>query len=164
MNLQLPRRKGEKPKTDRHLPHEQVSDNAPKEFQDKLWEYMLTLDSITHDSLIGPAGSRGLSTRHPIAGTGKSIVEDEFVHLHPSYDGSLHLVLDKHDQEEVIEKGWGENHPLAQNVVMVFGPRDEEELQIVKRIVLKSYQYASGDGRVSAPPDRSRTLERSPIR
>lgn len=36
----------------------------------------------------------------------------EVCHSHPS-DGSLHLVLHPADVRAVLEKGWGERHPLA---------------------------------------------------
>lgn len=62
-------------------------------------------------------------------------------HVHAS-DGSLHLVLHPADAKVVIDAGWGERHPLAgvplfgipTNYLMVYAPRDDEELAIVRML------------------------------
>lgn len=65
----------------------------------------------------------------------------EFAHLHPSSDGSLHVALPPELVEEVLDCGWAETHPVARrgliptNVVMIFGPRDDEELDVVMKLV-----------------------------
>ena len=41
----------------------------------------------------------------------------EFAHLHPGYDGSLHLALPLALATDVIAKGWGVAHPLARSWV-----------------------------------------------
>lgn len=75
----------------------------------------------------------------------------EFAHLHPPDDGSLHLVLTEDHAQAVIEAGWGEFHPLVElgvmppTTVMIYGPRDEEELEVVWNIVQASYFNARGD-------------------
>lgn len=69
----------------------------------------------------------------------------EFAHVHR--DGSLHLALSGKDQDELIDKGWGERHPLyspAVNVVMLYGPRTAEELDVARTVVAASYRYATG--------------------
>ena len=73
----------------------------------------------------------------------------EFAHLHPSYDGSLHLSLPLSLAHDALRKGWAVAHPLAgieltEGMAMIFGPRDQEELDVVAGIVTASYQYASG--------------------
>ena len=79
------------------------------------------------------------------------MVGTEFAHLHPAYDGSLHLVLPETAAREVIAKGWGEFHPLVtQGVmpptnIMVFGPRDDAELEVVEQIVRAAYANARGE-------------------
>jgi hypothetical protein len=70
----------------------------------------------------------------------------ELGHVHT--DGSLHLALSQEDQREVITKGWGERHPLYSptiNVVMLYGPRTDEELRIAKSVIAASYRYATGN-------------------
>ena len=78
------------------------------------------------------------------------MVGTEFAHLHPPYDGSLHLVLTEPEARQVIERGWGEFHPLVEQGVMpptnlmVFGPRDAAELETVWTVVQASYANATG--------------------
>ena len=80
---------------------------------------------------------------------------DEFAHLHPAYDGSLHLVLPQDLAADVTAKGWGRPHMwagtrLSPAFMMVHGPRDEDELATVVGIVAASHAYASGTSTTSA--------------
>ena len=73
----------------------------------------------------------------------------EFAHLHPSYDGSLHLVLPPELAADVSAKGWGRPHMwagtrLSPGFMLVHGPRDADELTTVRAIVAASHTYASG--------------------
>jgi luciferase-like monooxygenase len=78
------------------------------------------------------------------------MVEREFAHLHPPSDGSLHLVLAPDVVDSAIENGWAERHPLAgrhglpANIVMVYGPRDDDELRVVADLVRASHAFAAG--------------------
>jgi|SRR5918999_2659386 hypothetical protein len=71
-------------------------------------------------------------------------------HIHPMPDGSLHAALPPEVAQEAIRKGWAEQHPVArtgyipQNVVMIYAPRDAQEIEIVARLVDEAYRYASG--------------------
>jgi phospholipase/carboxylesterase len=77
------------------------------------------------------------------------MIDREFAHLHPPSDGSLHLTLPPSIVATVIANGWAERHPLAgryglpDNIVMVYGPRDEDELAVVTDLVLASHGYAT---------------------
>ena len=72
----------------------------------------------------------------------------EFAHLHPPDDGSLHMSLPAEIVRTVVDNGWAELHPLAGehglpgNIVMVYGPRDDAELQIVAALVRASHDAA----------------------
>ena len=73
----------------------------------------------------------------------------EFAHLHPAYDGSLHLVLPPDLAADVTTKGWGRPHMwagtrLSPGFMLVHGPRDDDELAAVRGIVTASHAYASG--------------------
>ena len=76
----------------------------------------------------------------------------EFAHIHPMPDGSLHAALPPEVAREAVEKGWAEQHPVArlgyipENVVMIYAPRDEPELEIVLKLVEESRRYAGGNG------------------
>ena len=69
---------------------------------------------------------------------------------HSSDPGSMHLTLSAHNAKYVIDQGWGEDHYLVtqghwpKGLVMIFSPRDDEELEQVKTIVAKSFEFASG--------------------
>ena len=45
--------------------------------------------------------------------------------------------------DDVIAKGWGEPHPIS-GTMLVFGPRDRRELEIVWQLVVTSYRFAIG--------------------
>lgn len=79
----------------------------------------------------------------------------EIVHSHAS-DGSMHLMLHPEDMKIVLDKGWGERHPLARGTtwwwhwpcprcfMMIYGPRTEAELQQVKSIIRAAAWWVSG--------------------
>jgi hypothetical protein len=78
------------------------------------------------------------------------IVDHEFCHLHPLPDSSIHLTLPRDVRERAIRRGWAEQHVvsragiLPETLVMVYAPRNAEELTIVMRMVWHSYQFARG--------------------
>lgn len=70
---------------------------------------------------------------------------------HPShYDGSLHLNVPTDLAETLIEAGWAEYHSLVTRghlpplVVMLYGPRDEDELAVCTSIVEEAYMANGG--------------------
>lgn len=77
----------------------------------------------------------------------------EICHVHHS-DRSLHMNLHPDDAKVVLEKGWGERHPLARGgwcsryvpreFVMVYAPRDTHELEVVCRIIEAAGFWVSG--------------------
>jgi len=85
------------------------------------------------------------------------MIECEFAHLHPPSDGSLHMTLAPEIVEKVIDRGWAELHPLAgrhglpANIVMVYGPRDEDELAVVAELLRASHSFATARGRPDSP-------------
>ena len=58
------------------------------------------------------------------------------------------MVVPPERVKEILTSGWGEPHPVALaglipiNTVMVYGPRDDEELEVVWRLVQASHGYA----------------------
>ena len=68
--------------------------------------------------------------------------DTEFAHLHPPYDGSLQLTLPRALFEKVLESGGGEPHPIS-GTMMVYGPRDTDELEVVWNILQASYRWAA---------------------
>lgn len=74
----------------------------------------------------------------------------EFGHIHPHDDGSLHLGVPTELAERLIAQGWAEYHRVVTQglvppiVIMLYGPRDEQELAIAKGIVEEAYLAAGG--------------------
>jgi hypothetical protein len=149
----LPQRRGDAPQTNPQMPHQQVSQNAPGEMQEALFERVETLPGVTVGrSNVSVPGARAfhLDNAHASGDQDAFMVGTEFAHLHPQSDGSLHLILPEAMARQVIQRGWGEFHPLVQQGMMpptnlmVFGPRDADELDVVWSIVQASYANATG--------------------
>ena len=149
----LPRRAGQRPTVSWTIPQEQRSDNAPVDLQEKLFARISSLAGVsTSQSVISVPGARGLMIKpEPDAPKDAFLVPSagEFAHQHPSHDGSLHLALPPQLAADAIAKGWAVAHPLAgirlaRGMVMVYGPRDENELHVVAAMVETSHAYATG--------------------
>ncbi|ERT02878.1 uncharacterized protein SPSK_09483 [Sporothrix schenckii 1099-18] len=88
----------------------------------------------------------GLFARHPVNVWGQG----EIFHIHDS-EKSMHMSLHPDDIKEVLDKGWGQRHPLAfsgwvkaplpPTFVMIYAPRDESDLAIIVRIVEAAIWY-----------------------
>ena len=101
-------------------------------------------------SHISVPGARGFSLREGSTDEQAFLVPQvaEFAHLHPAYDGSLHLVLPPQLAADVSTKGWGRPHMwagtrLSLGFTLVYGPRDHDELATVRGIVIASHAYAT---------------------
>jgi len=146
------RRTGPRPRTTATNPHTQLSQNAPTELQERVFSLARSLPGVVvGPSAVSVPGARAFHLPgSPNAVRGAFMVEREFAHIHPPSDGSLHLVLPPGVVDGVIEKGWAERHPLAglhglpSNIVMVYGPRDMDELQIVEDLVRAAHGFAAG--------------------
>ena len=146
---QLPRRPGSRPRTRRRdgAAHAQLSQNAPVELQETLFEWARALPGvIAGESLVSVPGARALFLDESVAEGPEEAFQagTEFAHIHPVHDGSLHLTLPAVMVREVEERGWGERHPVSPSV-MVYGPRDQFELEVVWRLLRDSYRFAVGD-------------------
>ena len=153
--LALPIRQGGLPMTSRPVPHQQLDQNAPVPMQNALKDFIRGLPGITIASTgTSLAGSEGwfidpeLARTEPPRGVNGI---GEFGHSHRPEDGSLHLFLPASYAEVVIGKRWGEPHASTQQIagpgsayVLVFGPRDQHELDAIWMIVQASYAFASG--------------------
>lgn len=152
----LPFRTGERPLTRKGTPHQQLDQNPDLSIYKKLHELLFSIpDVIEMDSLISVPGARALWLNSEDSSLEDAfMIGREFAHLHPPYDGSLHIMAPPNWVDEIISKGWGEKHPLAgeffDNALMIYAPRNEEEIKIVYNIVLLSYWRAKGK-RIPAP-------------
>jgi Family of unknown function (DUF5519) len=148
-----PQRGGPPPGTTTGIPHLQLDQWAPRPIQDELWTRMASLERVQAGSSdIGPMSARGLYLSSENAGgpADAFISGWEFAHLHGDGSGSLHLTLPPAVAVRAIAAGWAIPHPFAgesflpSTTVMVFGPRDERELDIVWGLVRHSYLFARG--------------------
>ncbi|MEM1362144.1 MAG: hypothetical protein AAGF94_10565 [Pseudomonadota bacterium] len=152
--LQLAPRSGPKPETTSRLPHSQQTQHGPDEVIKRLHDWCFALPNIANeDSGISVPGSRALVLHDGVDCNHEAfMVGREFAHIHPHPDnGSMHVKLAANDAKAVVSAGWGEDHYLVTQghypvgLIMVFSPRDAAELEIVKQIVGKSYEFATGE-------------------
>jgi Family of unknown function (DUF5519) len=149
----LPERVGPPPDTGPAMPHQQLTQNAPSEMQEALFARASGLFGVR----VGPSGvsvpgARAFILDESLANGPPEafMVGTEFAHLHGAADGSLHVTLPPAVAAEAVERGWAEPHPLARlgvapsTLVMLYGPRDEAELETVWRLVETSYAFARG--------------------
>lgn len=149
---ELPERRGTRPAVSWTIPQQQESDNAPAELQERLFGEVSRLAGVdVGPSRISVPGARGLTLENGSPDPDAYLVAEvgEFAHLHPTYDGSLHLALPPDLATDVSTKGWGRPHMwagtrLSPGFMMVFGPRDEDELATVLAIVTASHAHARG--------------------
>ncbi|MDQ3610963.1 MAG: DUF5519 family protein [Actinomycetota bacterium] len=142
----LPPRTGPRPRTVGPMPHAQASDQAPVSLQEALVERALELPGVSEAaSLVSVPGARAfVLDEGSAAGPPEAFQAGrEFAHLHPERDGSLHMTLPSELAEKAYERGWGEPHPKS-GTPLIFGPRDEDELDAVWRLLQASYQFAAG--------------------
>ncbi|PLB43727.1 hypothetical protein P170DRAFT_430758 [Aspergillus steynii IBT 23096] len=99
---------------------------------------------------------------HPTGKRSRVTCNGEICHSHP-IDGSLHLTLHPADVRVLVERGWGQRHPLAweedgwarrwlcgrrfvpAGFVMVYAPRDEREVQVVMEVVRAAGWWVCGE-------------------
>ena len=145
-------RNGEAPEIGKVPPQLQFTDKSPRDIYQKLHDWMFSTfpkvrkeptrisvpssiamwldenEDVGHiDAFMPPPGSR------------------EFTHLH--LDGSIHTVVGTEIENEILAKKWGVRHMYYNKgvkEVLVYAPRNEEELKVHKEIIVKSYEYATG--------------------
>jgi hypothetical protein len=78
----------------------------------------------------------------------------EVGHLHS--ESSMHFYFSPADCVKIIEMGWGERHVLTNRMgriwskvdstmLMLYAPRDEEDLKVVKELIRCSCEWMSGE-------------------
>lgn len=149
----LPARAGDRPAVSWTIPQQQQSDTSSPEIQEQLLARILALPGVsTRQSAISVPGARGFMVEPDATAPVEAFLvpqAGEFAHLHPGYDGSLHLALPPVLAADAVAKRWAVVHPLAgirlaRGMVLVYGPRDAAELEVVTGIVAASHAYATG--------------------
>ena len=147
----LPQRPGDPPSVTEGVPHIQQDQTSSDELIEALALWAFSLNGIEEEpSRASLPGARALTvSRDRQARPEAMIIGREFAHIHPQpTGGSLHLRVGPDEAAEVVDKGWGEYHPFAlngsvPNLIMVYAPRDADDLDIVKTIVKASADYAT---------------------
>lgn len=149
----LPDRPGLRPEVSTTIPQQQLTDNAPSDLQERLFSQLAALPGVhSRQSAISVPGARGFMLAAPRVGPVDAFLVPqvrEFAHLHPSGDGSLHVALPVRLAADAIKHGWAVAHPLAgirltAGMTLIYGPRDEAELDVVSAIVATSHAWAAG--------------------
>jgi hypothetical protein len=76
------------------------------------------------------------------------MLDQEFAHVHPEPDGSLHVLLPEPTRSEAVAAGWAEAHPMTGmptvpgGIVLLYAPRNVAELEIVMSLVEASWNNA----------------------
>jgi hypothetical protein len=141
----LPERKGPRPKIAGIAPQRQLDQPGSLQMYQKLRASLENLatrspGSFRTDMSCFEKKGLALFSQNPINVTCKG----EIAHVHHS-DRSMHMNLHPDDAKIVLEKGWGERHPLARGgwmkqyvpreFIMVYAPRDLAELEVICRII-----------------------------
>ncbi|KAF1915091.1 hypothetical protein BDU57DRAFT_451257 [Ampelomyces quisqualis] len=168
----LPPRKGPRPLVAGIAPQRQQTQKSYATVYERLVASLRGLARDPRNRLVERTScfekhSSGLFTCMPITRT----CGGEICHVHPS-DGSLHLTLHPSDARVLLERGWGERHPLARGgwcrrfvpkeFVLVYAARSEAEVDVVMRIVAASVWWVSGidvHGDDAGPRRRSQDVE-----
>ena len=145
-------RRGTPLRTAPAYPHEQLTQGGPAALRARLYERTRALPGVVEASgrvsMPTETTSFVLEPEYAQGPQEAFLTGEEFSHLHP--DGSLHLALPHGLGDEVVVRGWGELHidvgisrssPVS---MMIYAPRDEDELEIVWRIFRMSYEFALG--------------------
>jgi Family of unknown function (DUF5519) len=141
-----PPREGPGPHVIGPQPHSQRSQNAPPDLQEEVARRALELPGVSlAASGVSVPGARAFVLDEESAGGPPEAfqVGREFAHLHPPEDGSLHMTLPHQVAQAAYAQGWGEPHPIS-GTPLIFGPRNEAELEVVWGLLRSSYEYASG--------------------
>ena len=148
----LPQRAGPRPRTTPTNPHTQL-DQQPGDprLADELARRIFALPGVVEQpSRISVPGARALTLAadEPAGPPEAFLIEREFAHLHPPPDRSLHAMLPADVVSDAVEAGWAEPHPVARmglippTAVMLYAPRDAEELGVVEARVQASHAFA----------------------
>jgi len=148
--LELTERKGALPELTDYIPHQQLTENSPKDILQKYEEWMFSLPHVkVKPSINSFPSARGIVIERGVK-MNPILPNREFTHIHYEPEpGSLHVFLPKEDADYIVSKKWGVYHPLSLGnsrrpfiIVLVFSPRNEEDLTELKKIVERAHQFA----------------------
>ena len=151
----MPSRHGARPATTNTNPHTQLNQQPENiSYVRELMDWAFALNNIQKKPRaisVPGAIAMCMDDEHTCESCNAFMIGTEFAHFHPHPDYSMHLGLPKNDAEIIINKGWGEWHPLIKrgflppNIIMMYAPRNPKELEVAKFILGHSYAYAKGN-------------------
>ena len=123
------------------LPGEVVREALRQAFDGAVAEHATEVEyALSHFEKRHPAIRRRSGAMPPSYG--------EIAHIHPS-DHSMHMILGPADAVAAIQAGWGERHGLAGialslpvNYVMIYAPRDADDLAAIKQLLEAAIRFA----------------------
>lgn len=145
-------RPGLRPAVSTEGPQTQLSDRSSPELWGRLVAGTFALEStVEGHSQVSPPSSRAvflvdrLDERAPETSLAPR-QRLEPVHLHGVHDSSLHLCLPAARGAELTELGWAEPHQYEDfgTEFLVYGPRNEAELETVLGFIRESLAFARG--------------------
>lgn len=153
MHKLLSRRAGPRPQTSAVPPHLQLDQWPPPSVFAKLIEWSLQLKAVnSRQARMASPETRALWLLDDYAhGPADAFIDDhEFCHINALPEGSLRVTLPDGPRQRILELGWAEQHLMSRSgvlpptLVMVYAPRNDEELEGVSAIVKISYEFARG--------------------
>ncbi|KZT28977.1 hypothetical protein NEOLEDRAFT_1107583 [Neolentinus lepideus HHB14362 ss-1] len=156
----FPFRHGPRAKLGWHFPPQRQVDQIPSdEMKQKIIQAFLqaAVDNIKRVEVAASLAEKAhaaMFVRGPPPHAAAAQNKREIGHVHADVDYSMHLMLAPGDCKLVIEHGWGERHPLGgtqfvpAQLLLLYAPRDEEELAVVQRITKASIGFMTNSREV----------------
>lgn len=153
IDITISKRVGSLPKVTTNNPQTQLDQQPSQHLTAELLSFVKGLEGVTlQASRRAPPGTYGLYLARDLAlGQPEAfMLDNEFAHIHPEPDSSLHMTLPDDIRTATLENGWAIAHPMAgqptvsQNLVMIFAPRDDDEAKTVMNLVYASWRFAAG--------------------
>ena len=147
-------RSGPRPAVSNQGPQRQLTDRATPQLWGSVVARVMALpDVIEGHSQVSPASSRAVFLRDletPIVPWTSLAPEGrlEPIHLHGVDDTSVHLCLPAARGSELTALGWATPHQYEDfgTEFLIYGPRDDSELDVVLSIVDESIAFALDPG------------------
>lgn len=135
--INIPLREGGATETVGPIPHRQLSERADKRLVDLLVKTINKLDSIR-------VATRGGFVGRPYFGQNAPGWNAHIHHYEDGdhQDGSMHIEMPQYISVEIEQAGWGERHPAYPDMLLVYSPRNEAEVEVIAQLVKLSYEFA----------------------
>lgn len=155
----LPTRSGPRPRVTGHAPQVQLNQFPQHSLRPLLLQRLQALPGVSFaPSRRAPWGTVGLHLCGAQGGECAFMIDQEFAHVHPGEDGSMHMLLPGPLRSRVIDAGWAEPHPLAglptvpKGIVFVYAPRSLQELDVVVALAFASWRNADVNSKIAKTP------------